>query len=218
MTAGPETPGVVIGNHTQKYTAANPAIRWLTSRFVARLDALVADTAADPRPASRPLEVGAGEGVISARMHARFGSCVALDLPDADLRAQWRTRPGPHYLHANATRLPFRDGQFDLVVCVEVLEHLRDPLAGLRELARVTSRHLLLSVPHEPFFRASNLLTGRHLAALGNTPGHLQHWSGAGFQRFVSQAANVRSVASPYPWTIVWATKAQVPGPGAVRR
>jgi 2-polyprenyl-3-methyl-5-hydroxy-6-metoxy-1,4-benzoquinol methylase len=207
MTAVPETPGVVIGNHTQKYTAKNPAIRWLTERFVDRLDGMVASIAADHKPATTPLEVGAGEGVISRKMFDRFGSCVGLDLPDAGLREQWRSRPGPHYLHADAERLPFRDEQFDLVVCVEVLEHLKDPAAGLRELARVTSRHLLLSVPHEPFFRGSNLLTGRYLRALGNTPGHLNHWTGAGFQRFVSTAATVRAVASPYPWTIVWATK-----------
>ena len=206
MTQAPETPGVVIGNHTNKYTSGNRAIGWLTDRFVARLDGLVGDIAADTRPATNPLEVGVGEGVIAQRLHRRFGRAVGLDLPDAGLREEWRARPGPHYLHADAGRLPFRDGAFDLVVCVEVLEHLRDPDAGLRELARVSSRHLLLSVPREPVFRGSNLLTGRYVKDLGNTPGHLNHWSRSSFQRFVSQCASVRAVASPYPWTIVWAT------------
>jgi 2-polyprenyl-3-methyl-5-hydroxy-6-metoxy-1,4-benzoquinol methylase len=205
-TRSPETPGIVIGNHTQKYTAKNPAIRWLTERFVARLDGMLGDIAVAEQPATRPLEVGAGEGVISQKLHERFGSAIGLDLPDAGLREEWRRRPGPAYLHADAQRLPFRDGQFDLVVCVEVLEHLADPVAGLRELARVTTRHLLLSVPREPLFRGSNLVAGRYVKDLGNTPGHLNHWGTRSFQRFVSQAADVRAVATPYPWTIIWAT------------
>ncbi len=207
MTSAPETPGVVIGNHTAKYTAKNPAIKWLTERFVVRLDAMIGNIAGDSRPATRPLEVGAGEGVISQKLHERFGSAVGLDLPDAGLRAEWRSRPGPTYLHGDAENLPFTDKQFDLVVCVEVLEHLRDPAAGLRELARVSSRHLLLSVPREPYFQGSNLLTGRYPKALGNTPGHLNHWTKGSFQRFVSQVGTVRAVASPYPWTIVWVTR-----------
>jgi 2-polyprenyl-3-methyl-5-hydroxy-6-metoxy-1,4-benzoquinol methylase len=212
MTASPstsperETPGTVIGNHTQKYTAKNPAIRWLTERFVDRLDGMLAGVAHDLHPATTPLEVGAGEGVISQKLHQRFGTAVGIDLPDAGLREEWRQRPGPSYLHADAQRLPFRDDQFDLVVCVEVLEHLTDPRAGLAELARVTSRHLLLSVPREPLFRGSNLVAGRYVKDLGNTPGHLNHWSTRSFRSFVSQVAEVRAVSTPYPWTIVWAT------------
>ena len=206
MTSAPETPGVVIGNHTAKYTAKNPAIKWLTERFVVRLDAMIGDIAGDAVPATNPLEVGAGEGVISQKLHHRFGTAVGLDLPDAGLRAEWRSRPGPSYLHGDAENLPFNDKQFDLVVCVEVLEHLSDPAAGLRELARVSSRHLLLSVPREPYFQGSNLITGRYPKAFGNTPGHLNHWTKSSFQRFVSQVGTVRKVASPYPWTIVWVT------------
>src|SRR4051795_6236064 len=128
--------GIVTGNHTPKYTAKNPAIRWLTERWLARLDSTVERLSADGRP-SRPLEVGAGEGVISARLHQRFGSCVSLDLPDDVLREEWRQRPGPHYLNGDAQQLPFADDSFDLIVCVEVLEHLVDPVRGLREIARV---------------------------------------------------------------------------------
>jgi 2-polyprenyl-3-methyl-5-hydroxy-6-metoxy-1,4-benzoquinol methylase len=199
------TGGIVTGNHTPKYTAKNPAIRWLTERWLARLDATVGTLSTDRRPA-RPLEVGAGEGVISARLHERFGSCVSLDLPDDVLVDEWRSRPGPHYLNGDAQQLPFADDSFDLVVCVEVLEHLTDPERGLRELARVGTKHLLLSVPREPIFRSCNLFTGRYVKDLGNTPGHFNHWSTRSFKSFVSQVATVREVSTPFPWTVIWAT------------
>ena len=204
----PETVGVVIGNHTPKYTARNPAIRLLTERWVANLDRTFGQVSRDrsgPAPESA-LEVGCGEGVIAARMHRRWGQVVALDLPDAGLRADWRGVSGPRFLHASAHRLPFGDGQFDVVVAAEVLEHLPDPVTGLREMARVSRRHLVLSVPREPMFRGCNLAAGRYVGELGNTPGHLNHWSKRGFVRFVSQVAQVRDVTSPFPWTTVWAT------------
>jgi ubiquinone/menaquinone biosynthesis C-methylase UbiE len=203
----PETEGIVIGNHTPKYTARNPAIRWLTQRWVANLDQVFQRLTGDPPgPPARALEVGCGEGVIADRMHRRWGEVVALDLPDAGLRADWRQLPGPRFLHADAHRLPFADRQFDVVVAAEVLEHLPDPERGLAELARVGRRHLVLSVPQEPVFRGCNLLAGRYVRDLGNTPGHLNHWTRRGFARFVGSVAEVREVTSPFPWTTVWAT------------
>jgi SAM-dependent methyltransferase len=201
----PETEGIVIGNHTQKYTARNPAIRWLTERWVANLDGVFQRIAAEPGAPGRALEVGCGEGVIADRMQRRWGEVVALDLPDAGLRAEWRRYPAPRFLHADAHALPFPDGHFDVVVAAEVLEHLPDPVLGLREMARVGRRHLVLSVPQEPVFRSCNLLAGRYLRDLGNTPGHLNHWSRRGFVRFVAGVAEVRGVTSPFPWTTVWA-------------
>lgn len=203
MTELRETPDVVIGNHCHKYTARNPAIRWLTNRFLARLDGIVALVAAE-MPDARVLEVGCGEGEIARRLYMRFGDVTALDLPDAGLRAGWQAVQGPRFLHADAERLPFADNAFDVVVSVEVLEHLVNPEIGLREYARVARRHLVLSVPREPLFRLGNLAAGRHVRDLGNTPGHLNHWSTPGFVRFVSQVGAVREVALPLPWTIAW--------------
>jgi ubiquinone/menaquinone biosynthesis C-methylase UbiE len=202
----PETVGVVIGNHTHKYTARNPAIRWLTERWVANLDRVFGRVDRDPEPVRQALEVGCGEGVIAVRMQRRWDQVVALDLPDAGLRADWRGVPGPRFLHANALELPFADDRFDVVVAAEVLEHLPDPVKGLNEMARVGRRHLVLSVPREPIFRSCNLVAGRYVRDLGNTPGHLNHWSKRGFVRFVSQVAEVRDVTSPFPWMTVWAT------------
>ena len=60
-TQSQESPGTVIGNHTKKYTAKNPAIRYLTERWVARLDGMVEQISHAKHPATNPLEVGAGE-------------------------------------------------------------------------------------------------------------------------------------------------------------
>jgi len=174
---------------------------------VANLDRVFAQVGGDGgRPAENALEVGCGEGVIAEKLWRRWGEVVALDLPDAGLRDDWRTRQGPRYLHASAHQLPFADNRFDVVVAAEVLEHLPDPVGGLHEMARVGRRHLVLSVPREPVFRSCNLVAGRYVRDLGNTPGHLNHWSRRGFVRFVSQVAEVREVSTPFPWTTVWAT------------
>ena len=205
--AVPETPDIVIGNTTLKYTAKNPAIRFLTKRWVANLERMIAQVAEDSGgEPKRVLEVGCGEGVIADKLHRRFGEVVAIDLPDAGLRSWWQSYPGPGYLHADAHHLPFEDNMFDLVVSVEVLEHLTDPHLGLRELARVSRRHLIVSVPREPIFRSCNLVAGRYVSDLGNTPGHLNHWSKRSFTRFVGTAGDVRAVTAPFPWTTVWAT------------
>ncbi|MDN5747521.1 MAG: methyltransferase domain-containing protein [Pseudonocardia sp.] len=202
-----ETPGVVIGNHTQKYTARNPAIRWLTERWVANLEAQLDRVRAEPgMGAGRALEVGCGEGVIADKLAHRWPDVVAVDLPDSGLRRDWLTYDRPHFLHANADDLPFRDDEFEVVVSVEVLEHLENPERGLAEIARVGSRHLVLSVPREPIFRSCNLVAGRYVKDLGNTPGHLNHWSTRAFVDFVAGVADVRAVTTPFPWTTVWAT------------
>jgi SAM-dependent methyltransferase len=205
-TAAPETPGVVIGNHHHKYTSDNPAIRLLTERFLGRLESVFAEVHADT-PAGRVLEVGCGEGEIAQRLRARWPQVTGLDLPDAGLRTAWQGIDDVAFLHGDAERLPFEDKAFDVVVAVEVLEHLRDPAQGLRELARVSRKHLVLSVPREPLFRGGNLLAGRHVRDLGNTPGHLNHWSTASFVRFTSQVGAVRAIHKPFPWTIAWVRK-----------
>lgn len=199
----PESPDVVIGNHCHKYTTGNPAIRFLTKRFLRALQGLLDDVQRET-PNARVLEVGCGEGEIAALLHHRFGDVTALDLPDAGLRSDWATVEGPRFLHADAERLPFPDDHFDLVVAVEVLEHLRNSQRGLEEMARVSRRHLVLSVPREPIFRMGNLFTGRHVRSWGNTPGHLNHWSASSFLRFAGQAGPVRRDERPLPWTAVW--------------
>ncbi|MCA9691003.1 MAG: hypothetical protein KC636_15460, partial [Myxococcales bacterium] len=90
--------------------------------------------------------------------------------------------------------------------CCEVLEHLEDPAAGLAELARVARGHVLLSTPWEPAWRAMNVARGRYLRALGNTPGHIQHFSRRGLLRLAQTRLDVVAVRRPLPWTVLLGT------------
>jgi SAM-dependent methyltransferase len=108
---------------------------------------------------------------------------------------------------ADAHHLPFPDNSFDLVLCLEVLEHLPDSGVGLRELLRVARDCVVVSVPHEPFFRAANFLRGKHLRALGNDPEHLQTYSGRAFRRLAVAQAQVVWHGYSFPWQIALVRK-----------
>ena len=89
------------------------------------------------------------------------------------------------------------------VVGIEVLEHVPDPEHTVAEMARVASSHLLVSVPREPLWRALNVARGAYLRDLGNTPGHVNHWSKVGFCSLLQNYGRVHEVRKPFPWTMV---------------
>lgn len=81
------------------------------------------------------LDVGAGTGVATEALLAAGASPIAVDR-SAGMVA-WRREDRPPSAVADARMLPFRDGGFDGAVAAFVLNHLTDPDAGLREIARV---------------------------------------------------------------------------------
>jgi len=192
------------GNAYDKYGSTNPLEQRMMRGFMKALD----DLLDGPAP-TRVLEVGVGEGEVMARVRQRFPGVplVGLDLPDQALAGRWVDDDLP-CMFGDATRLPFPDHAFDLVLAIEVLEHVPGPEAALAELARVCSGRLVASVPFEPIWRAGNLARRRYVRQLGNTPGHVNHWTRWGFTRFVGRHFQVADVRSPLPWTMVSATPA----------
>ena len=202
--------GTVTGNSYDKYGSANPVVRRLMAGFESALDDLLAQ--ADPQSL---LDVGCGEGVLTQRWSLRLGPqrrVVGVDLDDPALRREWAARPAPglEYRAMRAERLDFADGEFDAVCAIEVLEHVPDPERTLAEMARVARRHLLVSVPREPVWRLTNLARGAYVRELGNTPGHVNHWSRRAFTRMVARHGTIARTRSPFPWTIVLATSGRL--------
>jgi 2-polyprenyl-3-methyl-5-hydroxy-6-metoxy-1,4-benzoquinol methylase len=173
--------GTVTGNTYDKYGSTNPVVRRLMAGFEATLDELF--TQADPQSL---LDVGCGEGVLTHQWAQRLGDerrVVGIDLDDPALHAEWakRTAPNLEYRVMKAENLPFADREFDAATAIEVLEHVPDAEHTVAEMARVAKRWLLVSVPREPLWRGLNMARGAYWKDLGNTPGHVNHWSKRSF-------------------------------------
>jgi SAM-dependent methyltransferase len=101
-------------------------------------------------PQAQILDAGCGSGRVLGHL-ARFGEVAGVDISPLAVRAA-RERGHEEVLEANIERLPFPSGSFDLVTCLDVIEHTRDDVAVLRELRRVTrpGGRVLLTVPAYP--------------------------------------------------------------------
>ncbi len=130
---------------------------------------------------------------------------VGIDLEEESIQAGWAEREAPNleYQVMHAENLPFAENEFDLASAIEVLEHVPDPEHTLAEMARCAERHLLVSVPREPLWRGLNMARGAYWSELGNTPGHLNHWSRRAFVGLLSRYGVVTEVRSPFPWTML---------------
>jgi len=147
-----------------------------------------------PRNAGRGvLDVGCGDGYLCERLSARgFQTVVGVDLANTRLTyARGRARGG-RFAQSDVCELPFADEQFDVVTCVEVLEHLPDPERACRELARVSRRFVICATPyretaqedlcpycHQLFPKAGHLhgFDERRFKAMAGTAGmRLRRW------------------------------------------
>jgi len=108
-------------------------------RYSEQLTAAFADLA-DVGPGQQALDVGCGPGVLTAELAGRLGpgSVTAIDPSEpfvAAVRARW---PEADVRLGAAEELPFGDDAFDVALAQLVVHFMTDPVAGLREMGRVT--------------------------------------------------------------------------------
>jgi SAM-dependent methyltransferase len=208
--------GIEVGNHFDKYGSKNPIAKYLMQGFTDALDALVKKTNQNTIH-----EIGCGEGHWTLRWLAQGKSVrgcdfskIAINLANQNAReANVPLTNGdvqPVFSQKSIYDLSASDSA-PLVVCCEVLEHLEYPEEALQKLTEIAGPWLILSVPTEPIWRILNMARGKYLGALGNTPGHIQHWSATAFIDLVEKYADVIEVKTPLPWTMVLCKVRQKP-------
>lgn len=207
--------GIVAGNVYDKYGSRNPVVRRLMRGFLTAFTDLVGQAAC-----SDVHEVGCGEGHLSTLlsqlgMHVRASDFSSQMIDEARRNAQ-RAKASVRFKVADVADLVPDNDSAELIVCCEVLEHLDQPLRALRILSSLARPYLLVSVPREPIWRVLNLVRGRYLAALGNTPGHVNHWSTRAFLQFLDLHVDVVALRKPFPWTMALCrSRAAMDGTGA---
>jgi ubiquinone/menaquinone biosynthesis C-methylase UbiE len=202
--ASPDAPpaaGTDGGNVYDKYGSSHPIERRLVRAFLAQLDRLVRSSGARDVH-----EVGCGEGELSLRL-ARSGLRVRGSDVSETVIAEARDRARAagvdvEFKAAAVEELDPSEDAAELIVCCEVLEHLEDPDRALQTLASLARPWAVISVPREPLWRALNLARLAYPRELGNTPGHLNHWSRRGLVRFLGQRFEIVTVCTPLPWTM----------------
>lgn len=191
--------------HLRKYSNKNPLHQLTLKRF---FDTVAAEVLR-MQPGS-VLEFGCGEGLFLEQLAQRGVKCPSLlgiDLRE-DALAQARTL-NPHYTFERIDLFDLQPKEpFDLVIASQVLEHLIEPAPFLKRLVELSRRHLLLTVPWEPWFQLMNLLRGRDIKRLGNHPEHVNRWTAGAFKEFVAAHARVENVLTVFPFTLM---VAQVP-------
>ncbi|MGZ0220695.1 MAG: class I SAM-dependent methyltransferase, partial [Acidimicrobiales bacterium] len=129
----------------------------------------------------------------------------ASELIQEQVEVARAANPGLDIVQADATAMPQQDDSFDFVFILEVLEHVPEPAVVLAEMQRIIKPggYLIAGVPREPLWRVLNMARGKYITGLGNTPGHIQHWSARGFLTLVaSDFGPVEESVQPLPWTI----------------
>jgi ubiquinone/menaquinone biosynthesis C-methylase UbiE len=187
-----------------KYYTANPISGRLVNNFFKNISELYLNI-----EAVSIFDGGCGEGfILNILNKARpIKSCYAIDLDINEVKDASSNLPFCSVRQGSLYEIPFQDDSFDLVICSEVFEHLEYPNKALKELYRVARRHAILSVPREPIWRIMNLARFTYWPAMGNTPGHINHWTKSAFIEFVSECFKITEVRSPLPWTMVLGEK-----------
>jgi 2-polyprenyl-3-methyl-5-hydroxy-6-metoxy-1,4-benzoquinol methylase len=188
----------------QKHLNPNLLQRFLLNRFKQRVMTLVQGAGVE-----LILDAGCGEGFIIQYLKKNNNSLKIVGIDYRVPALVWATSmiSDTSLAAADIHSLPFVSDSFDLVLCLEVLEHLPNPGKALDELCRVARGYCLLSVPHEPFFHIANFLRGKHWANWGNDPEHLQSWTAVAFKKFVESKINVVWLGTSFPWIIVLGRK-----------
>jgi|TARA_Y100000310_G_scaffold307060_1_gene348845 ubiquinone/menaquinone biosynthesis C-methylase UbiE len=195
-----------LGNTPIRYdkeNTKNPIARILYKHFKQSILELI------PRSSMcHALEIGCGCGEILNYIKSEISmKYIGVDINEKIIKEAKSNYSGIDFYVADGSDLPFEDSSFDIVLLLEVLEHIPNVEDMINEVKRVSKHYSIFSVPREPLWRFLNVMRFSHLKNFGNTPGHINHWNSRNFKRLLSKHFETIEIAKPMPWTIILCKK-----------
>jgi len=164
-------------------------------------------------PGATLLDVGCGRGAVAAALSTRFEEVHGVDADEQMLEEAARRGLKTRRVDLNTESLPYEDASFDTVLCLEVIEHVVEPSALVREISRVLrpTGRLYVSTPNIRFVRFLWKLVARgRFPATSSDPegwqgGHIHFFTFADLEDLVRLAGFRRVLhhglaAGPYAW------------------
>lgn len=185
---------VVAGEFTGKYLSRNIAKKLLIRHYFHTIYKTVKNLGI-----SKALEIGCGAGYSTKYFAEIFPDMESSEYRD-DLVMEARERnPTIQIKQESIYNLRRDDGSFDMVIVLEVLEHLKYPWRALEEVHKVGSRYFLFSVPNEPLWSLIHMCS--------DDSGHIQHWKKDEFKCLISEYFTIINRVTSFPWQIILAEK-----------
>jgi SAM-dependent methyltransferase len=192
----PNAPAEASGQDAKKYSTRNPLVQRLISRWLRIVRLAVS------QPRGVLVDVGIGEGLALQRIIPSDCYPIGVEYRRDKVRVAQERIALLGAVVADAGMLPLRDATADVTTCIEVLEHLGTPEPAVEELARITVRRCVVSVPWEPWFRLGNLGRGKNIRQIGNDIEHMQQFTPRRLERLLAQCFESVEVVSAFPWLV----------------
>lgn len=187
-----------------KYEDSNLISQFLVNNYFKSVTKLISLTKA----VNSAHEIGIGEGRSTMRINGLVKNLSGSEYLEKLIPIARKNNPGLNIFQESVYELKYKSNSVDLVLLLEVLEHLDYPEIALDEISRISKKYLIIGVPNEPLWRILNLCRLQYIKDFGNTPGHINHWSKQSIVKLIQKKyGRIIAVESPIPWSIILAEK-----------
>ncbi len=148
------------------------------------------------------LDVGCGEGFTHQYFLGKDKSLKIVGIDQNKDLIEKAKKRNPLVSYFSNDLFSLKDEQnYDLLLMMEVLEHLEEPKKALLKINNLCKK-AIFTVPYEPWFSVFSLLSGKYLKTLGKHPEHLNFWNPKTLKKFLEEGYSEVSVLVSFPWLI----------------